>query len=193
MSTPEQQAREMLGRMGFTAADFFSAGDLVELANLIERSDALLAELHTALATINKQSHELSALKAEFKIIDEMNDQLREQNTAVDEACAKLEAELAAIKGAGEPVGHVYTMEPCIPGEHVRYHAQMTAKVPAGTKLYTRPCVPLTDEHVRDFVNDVGLDWQSGWTLDECEPNRYVQFARAIEAHIKEPRHDSSN
>lgn len=35
----------------------------------------------------------IAALEAEFKIIDEMNDQLREQNTSLDAACAKLEAE----------------------------------------------------------------------------------------------------
>lgn len=89
MTTPEQQAREML--------ETATSSDLpVIVADIIAERDAL---------------------KAEFKIIDEMNDQLREQNTAVDEACAKLEkendalkAELAAIKGAGEPVTELHDL-----------------------------------------------------------------------------------
>lgn len=45
MTTPEQQAREMLGRMKVEHADYYSAGDLIELANLIAKCDALKAEL----------------------------------------------------------------------------------------------------------------------------------------------------
>lgn len=45
MTTPEQQAREMLGRMKVEHADYYSAGDLIELANLIAERDALKAEL----------------------------------------------------------------------------------------------------------------------------------------------------
>lgn len=52
-----------------------------------------------------------------------------------------LAAELAAIKGQ-EPVGHVYTMQPCFPGEPKRAHAQLHVALPAGTKLYTLPAAP---------------------------------------------------
>jgi hypothetical protein len=38
MSTAEQQARDLLERMGIAGAQSFSAGDLIELANLIARA-----------------------------------------------------------------------------------------------------------------------------------------------------------
>jgi len=41
---------------------------------------------------------------------------------------------------------------------------------------------PLTDEQISEAVRDADLDWHHGWTLDENEPNRFTQFARAIEA-----------
>lgn len=44
-----------------------------------------------------------------------------------------------------------------------------------------RPAVPLTEEQIVDLVRDAGLDWQSGWTLED-DPNRYLLLARAIEA-----------
>lgn len=43
--TAEQKARDMLERMGVEDAQSFSAGDLVELANLIAERDALKASL----------------------------------------------------------------------------------------------------------------------------------------------------
>lgn len=43
--TAEQRARAMLGRMGFERADELSAGDVVELANLIADHDRLLSVL----------------------------------------------------------------------------------------------------------------------------------------------------
>lgn len=39
MNTPEQEARDMLERMEVEGAQSFSAGDLVELANLKETID----------------------------------------------------------------------------------------------------------------------------------------------------------
>jgi len=39
--TPEQKARDMLERMGVEGAQSFSAGQLVELANLINDASAL--------------------------------------------------------------------------------------------------------------------------------------------------------
>ena len=46
----------------------------------------------------------------------------------------------------------------------------------------TPPRKPLTDEEIWDEVKAADLDWQNGWTLDEDAPNRYITFARAIEA-----------
>ncbi len=37
----------------------------------------------------------------------------------------------------------------------------------------------MDDEAIRDLVNDAGLDWHTGFTLDEDEPNRYVTLVRA--------------
>ena len=41
---------------------------------------------------------------------------------------------------------------------------------------------PLTDEEIWDEVKAADLDWQTGWSLDEDASNRYITFARAIEA-----------
>ena len=66
--------------------------------------------------------------------------------------------------------------------------------LPVGTKLYTTPPQrkPLTDEEIWDEVKAADLDWQTGWSLDEDASNRYITFARAIEAAhgIKEKRND---
>ncbi len=59
---------------------------------------------------------------------------------AIEERDA-LAAELEAIKGQG-PVWHVYTMQPCFPGEPKGAHAQLHVALPAGTKLYTLPAAP---------------------------------------------------
>ena len=50
--------------------------------------------------------------------------------------------------------------------------------------LYTSPPQrkPLTDEEIWDEVKAADLDWQTGWSLDEDASNRYITFARAIEA-----------
>lgn len=47
MTTAEQKARDMLERMGVEGAQRFSAGDLVELANLISERDHLAAVIDT--------------------------------------------------------------------------------------------------------------------------------------------------
>ena len=51
----------------------------------------------------------------------------------------------------------------------------MLAEQPAQRK-------PLTDEEIWDEVKAADLDWQTGWSLDEDASNRYITFARAIEA-----------
>ena len=50
MPTPEQQARDMLERMGWEEAQSLSAGEVVELANLIAR-DAHRSATESSLAT----------------------------------------------------------------------------------------------------------------------------------------------
>lgn len=107
---------------------------------------------------------------------------------------AALKAELQALRGSAEPYCYVYEWDTEFGLVQRTSPAAVNGKIfDRVVPLYTRPAVPLTDEHILEYVRDAGLDWHAGWTLDECEPNRYVQFARAIEAHIKEPRHDSSN
>lgn len=44
----------------------------------------------------------------------------------------------------------------------------------------------LTDEQISDAVHDADLDWHHGWTLDETQPNRFTQFARAVESRVRE-------
>lgn len=46
-ATAEQQARELLARIGVENAESFSAGDLVELAELIAIRQAITDRLHT--------------------------------------------------------------------------------------------------------------------------------------------------
>ncbi|HCL14864.1 MAG TPA: hypothetical protein DIC61_06545 [Pseudomonas sp.] len=45
-----------------------------------------------------------------------------------------------------QPVGHVYTMQPCFPGEPMRAHAQLHVALPAGTKLYAAPIAPTAQQ-----------------------------------------------
>jgi hypothetical protein len=44
----------------------------------------------------------------------------------------------------------------------------------------------LSEEEITDAVREADLDWQQGWTLEESEPNRYTQLARALDAALKE-------
>lgn len=44
----------------------------------------------------------------------------------------------------------------------------------------------LTDDAISDAVRDADLDWHHGWTLDETAPNRFTQFARAVESRVRE-------
>lgn len=45
---------------------------------------------------------QIAAIEAELAIVEELNHQLREQNTAVDQACAQLEAQLAEARKDAE-------------------------------------------------------------------------------------------
>lgn len=55
--TPEQQARDMLDRMGIQRAQAMSAGDVVELANLISAMGALIDERNQVIQALT-QCHE---------------------------------------------------------------------------------------------------------------------------------------
>lgn len=46
------------------------------------------------------------------------------------------------VVAEAEPVGVVYTMQPCFPGEPKRAHAQLNRALPSGTKLYAEPVAP---------------------------------------------------
>ena len=143
MTTPEQQAREMLGEA--------TSSDLpVLVADIIAERDALKAEL----AAIKQGAGEPAAWANLGDLISAKNGRERYGNQ-------------------GAPDMHTWSE-----GGPSNYH---------DTPLYTRPAAPLTDEQIVDLVRDVGLDWQSGWTLED-DPNRYLLLARAIEAahEIKE-------
>lgn len=51
-----------------------------------------------------------------------------------------------------KPVGHVYTMQPCFPGEPKRAHAQLHVALPEGTKLYTHPAPQQPGQDVEGLV-----------------------------------------
>ena len=63
----EQKARDMLERMGVEGAQSFSAGDLVELANLIEARDsaaALVARFKAEVTAMGGYQNKLLGLHA---------------------------------------------------------------------------------------------------------------------------------
>lgn len=57
MSTPEQQVRDMLERMGFENAQSLTAGDVVELANIIAENTSLKRK-NELLRAFSKMSRE---------------------------------------------------------------------------------------------------------------------------------------
>lgn len=63
MKTPEQEARDILERMEIDGAQSFSAGELVELADLI--SDARM--LRNATSVINDHAYQIDRYKARMK------------------------------------------------------------------------------------------------------------------------------
>jgi len=38
----------------------------------------------------------------------------------------------------------------------------------------------MTKEEIIDMVREAGLDWHTGWTLEDDEPNRFVTFSKLI-------------
>jgi len=80
--TPEQKARDLLERMEVNGAQNFSAGEIVELANLIDDADTLRAELSELrnCAVLSDQENELLRAIAE-KSIETIEWQRREKET----------------------------------------------------------------------------------------------------------------
>jgi hypothetical protein len=73
MKTAEQKARDMLETVGFIEAHSFSAGDLVELANLIDSHDQLVADnaaLREQLALLSGHSPAANAGDQATAIVD---------------------------------------------------------------------------------------------------------------------------
>ena len=60
--TVEQQARDMLERIGVENAQNFSAGDLVELANLIHENKVLRYEWYRVKASLDNAVNLLSSI-----------------------------------------------------------------------------------------------------------------------------------
>lgn len=69
--------------------------------------------------------------------------------------------------------------------QHPEDRANWTNPVPLYTHPPRRPWQGLTAEEIIDAVRESDLDWQQGWTLEDGEPNRYTQLARAIEAALE--------
>lgn len=87
---------------------------------------------------------------------------------------------------AEQPAQHPVAVVKALPMGHNQtdMHYAEFQHLPVGTLLYTSPPAskPLTDEEIWDEVKAADLDWQTGWSLDEDAANRYIIFARAIEA-----------
>lgn len=80
-----------------------------------------------------------------------------------------------------QPVGHVYTMQPCFPGEPMRAHAQLHVALPAGTKLYAAPIAQTAPQgkfRMGDLVKkSTGSEWEGrvvGWYSTEQTPEGYA-------------------
>jgi hypothetical protein len=56
--------------------------------------------------------------------------------------------------------------------------------------LARREWQSLSEGEIIDAVRESDLDWQRGWTLEDSEPNRYTQLARAIEAALRSKNHE---
>lgn len=70
----EQQARDLLERMGIEGAQSFSSGDLVELANLIDESNTFRRSLRQALQADIDANEKLIQAKRELLDTTPQND-----------------------------------------------------------------------------------------------------------------------
>ena len=102
-----------------------------------------------------------------------------EQKAQMVEVMSKLAEQPALPFGIGGGLVAIKTLLSRDPCAHAKVAIEMIdamlAEQPAQRK-------PLTDEEIWDEVKAADLDWQTGWSLDEDAANRYITFARAIEA-----------
>ena len=117
------------------------------------------------------------------KAMDDDVKQVNDAITALRTAIEQMEKQ--------EPVAWKYKVDPAFDGQkwHDRYDLTESKSLALwkdkdAQPLYTSPPAskPLTDEEIWDEVKAADLDWQTGWSLDEDAANRYITFARAIEA-----------
>ena len=109
------------------------------------------------------------------------SDQVQRIDAAITDLCAALAQQ---PEPAQEPVAWMV--------EGSLYASKEVAQKMGGNAytlqaLYIAPPQrpPLTDEEIRDAVQEADLDWQAGWTLAEHEPNRFTTLARAIERKVR--------
>ena len=44
----------------------------------------------------------------------------------------------------------------------------------------------MTREEIIDMAEQADLDWHTGWTLDDDQPNRFETFAKLVAEHERE-------
>ena len=89
MSTAEQQARDLLERMGYDDAQSLTAGDVVELANIIAENSQLKMRLSRMNASdihvFNQYEDELSEMRQEIWLTEQIANNYRSVLQAVPE------------------------------------------------------------------------------------------------------------
>ena len=51
----------------------------------------------------------------------------------------------------------------------------------------------MTQDEIIEMARDADLDWHTGWTLDDEEPNRFVTFADLVAAKATEEANARAN
>ncbi|MDH0085271.1 hypothetical protein [Stutzerimonas stutzeri] len=134
-----------------TEAEAHDAWNAIQLEQLADPSD-----LQAATAAFNAAAHELNAQTEPAPAQDEREafEAARRIIVEVRRSCADTDFLVPVIarmlarpaQTEQQPVGHVYTMQPCFPGEPMRAHAQLHVALPAGTKLYAAPIAPTAQQ-----------------------------------------------
>ena len=133
-------------------------------------------------------SKQTEALKLALEVLENMLNQYYADTTTrndlemADNAITAIREALEQPAQQQEPVAVVKALP--MGHNQTDMHYAECQHLPVGTLLYTSPPAskPLTDEEIWDEVKAADLDWQTGWSLDEDASNRYITFARAIEA-----------
>ena len=133
-------------------------------------------------------SKQTEALKLALEVLENMLNQYYADTTTrndlemADNAITAIREALEQPAQQQEPVAVVKALP--MGQNQTDMHYAECQHLPVGTLLYTSPPAskPLTDEEIWDEVKAADLDWQTGWSLDEDASNRYITFARAIEA-----------